>query len=87
MSNELIENIAKLHTTEMGAKRIMRNLELANDDAVAWCRLKILNKNAAIERQGKNWYVLIDDCAITVNASSYTIITAHRKQRRTSNDD
>ena len=44
MSNELIENIAKLHTTEMGAKRIKRNLELANDDAVAWCRLKILSE-------------------------------------------
>lgn len=87
MSNELIENIAKLHTTEMGAKRIKRNLELANDDAVAWCRLKIMDKNTLIKRQGKNWYVHIEDYVITVNASSYTIITAHRKRRRTLNDD
>lgn len=34
--------------------------------------------NTVIERQGKNWYVRIDGCEITVNAKSYTIITAHR---------
>ena len=87
MNNDLIESIAMLHTTEMGAKRIKRNLELADDDAVAWCRSKIMDKNTLIKRYGKNWYVHIDDYVITVNASSYTIITAHRKRRRTLNDD
>ena len=41
MKNALIENIVRLHTTELGAERI---------------------------------------CVITVNAGSYTIITAHREK-------
>ena len=36
---------------------------------------------AIIERNGKNWYVIIDDSVITVNASSYTIITAHKGKK------
>ncbi|MBD5460625.1 MAG: DUF3781 domain-containing protein [Lachnospiraceae bacterium] len=79
--NNLIENIDKLHTTEMGIERIKRNLQIETDDVVQWCRVHILDKNAAIERTGKNWYVTIDNCRITINAHSYTIITAHRRQK------
>ena len=79
MKNELLENLEKLHTTPMGVDRIRRNLSLGDDvkDVVAWCRQKILGTNAAISRQGKNWYVKIDGCEITVNDCSFTIITAH----------
>lgn len=79
MKNDLIENIEKLHTTPMGLDRIRRNLRLGHDvkDVVVWCREKILDSNAVITRQGKNWYVKIDECEITVNAYSFTIITAH----------
>ena len=77
---ELTDNVDRLHTTEMGAERIRRNLGLADSDVVKWCRSRILDQNAAIERQGKNWYVRIDGCVITVNASSCTIITAHREK-------
>ena len=76
--NDLIENIAKLHTTEMGIERIKRNLQIDVTDVVQWCRERILKQDAVIERKGKNWYVTIDDCIITVNAHSYTIITAHK---------
>lgn len=76
--NELIKNIDKLHTTEMGVERIKRNLSIETDDVVAWCKEKILNKDALIERLGKNWYATVDNCKITVNAHSYTIITAHK---------
>ena len=38
------------------------------------------HKRAIIGRQGKNWYAQIDGCIITVNASSYTIITAHKEK-------
>jgi hypothetical protein len=81
MKNELLENLVKLHTTPMGLDRIRRNLELSDDvkDVVAWCGQKILDSNAAITRQGKNWYVKIDGCIFTVNAFSYTIITAHKE--------
>lgn len=77
--NDLIENIDKLHTTELGAMRIKRNLSLEAEDVVGWCRLKILDTSAIIERKGKNWYANMEHCEITVNAHSYTIITAHRK--------
>lgn len=76
--NDLIENIAKLHTTEMGIERIKRNLQIDVTDVVQWCRERIPAQDAVIERKGKNWYVTIDDCIITVNAHSYTIITAHK---------
>ena len=58
MKNALIENIVRLHTTELGAERIRRNLGLT-EDPVEWCRSKSV---------------------ITVNAGSYTIITAHREK-------
>ena len=58
MKSALIENIIRLHTTEMGAERITQNLGLT-EDPVEWCRSKILDKNAIIERRGKNWYVSV----------------------------
>lgn len=78
--NELLQNLAKLHTTPMGVDRIRRNLGLGDDikDVVACCRAKIESSAAAIERKGKNWYCRIDGFVITVNACSYTIITAHK---------
>lgn len=81
MSNALIKNIEKVHTTEMGVARIRKNLGLGDIDVVVWCRTKIQDKEAVITRQGKNWYVKIDGCVITVNASSFTIITAHREKQ------
>ena len=75
--NCLIENIDRLHTTEMGTERIKRNLQIETNDVVVWCRGRILGQDAKIERHGKNWYVTADGCKITVNAHSYTIITAH----------
>ena len=80
MKNDLLENIEELHTTPMGEDRIRRNLSLDVDakDVVAFCRQKILDDKAVITRQGKNWYIKIDGCIITVNAYSFTIITAHK---------
>ena len=79
MSNRaiLIDNIDEIHTTEMGADRIRRNLKLENVDVVEYCKDKIMDENCHIYRQGKNWYCEIDSVKITVNYYSYTIITAH----------
>lgn len=74
----LIENIDEIHTTEMGIGRISKNLGISGD-VVEICKEKILKKESLVERKGKNYYVDIDDCIITVNASSFTIITAHKK--------
>ncbi len=76
--NDLIKNIDKLHTTEMGVERIKRNCQIETDDVVQWSGVQILDKNAKIERIGKNWYIFTGHYKITVNAYSYTIITAHR---------
>lgn len=78
---ELLKNLDKLHTTELGAIRIRRNLSLNTEDVVLWCQTKIDSDNAVITRKGKNWYVNVDGCIITVNAYSYTIITAHKEKK------
>lgn len=80
MKTALLENISQLHTTPMGVDRIRRNLNLEEDvaDLVAWCRERICDERCEIIRNGKNWYCRIDGCIITVNAYSYTIITAHK---------
>ena len=87
MQNELILNIDKLHTTEMGVERIKRNLQIEVEDVVAYCKDKILDTNANIERKGKNWYAFIDGCKLTVNAHSYTIITAHKNPKVVTNNE
>lgn len=77
----MLNNLDKLHTTELGVVRIKRNLSLDTDNVVEWCKDKIKSSSAIITRNGKNWYVNVDNCIITVNAYSYTIITAHREKK------
>lgn len=76
-SSILLSNLDKLHTTLMEFERIKRNLNLNTDDVVSWCQNKLKDLNSTIYRKGKNWYIIIDNYKITVNAYSYTIITAH----------
>lgn len=76
-NDELKENINKLHTTRMGHNRIIKNLKLTNNNAVDYCKNKVLSNNCNIYKQGKNWYCEIDNVKITINSYSYTIITAH----------
>ncbi len=78
---ELILNLDKLHTTELGIGRIKVNLSLNVNDVVKWCNEKIQKPDASITRKGKNWYIDIDNCIITVNAYSYTIITAQKTKK------
>lgn len=79
MANELLGNLENLHTTELGVVRIKRNLGLETDDVVSWCKEKIRSAEVnSIARKEKNWYIKIDGCTITVNAYSYTVITAHK---------
>lgn len=76
-SEQLIDHIDKIHTTQMGIDRISRNLKLNTTDVVGYCKDLIMNRNCHIYRQGKNWYCEIDNIKLTVNSYSYTIITAH----------
>lgn len=73
----LLSNIEKIHTTKMGMDRIKKNLKLDTEDVVEYCKNKVLDKNCKIYKQGKNYYCEIQNIKITINAFSYTIITAH----------
>ena len=74
----LLENIDRIHTTEMGVGRIQRNLEIS-EEPVSYCILKLKKEDSKVTKEGKNYYIDVDDCIITVNSSSFTIITAHKK--------
>jgi len=76
--NELLASLEKLRTTELGVLRIKQNLGLTDDDVVAWCKEKTILADKIIHK-GKNWYVYAGDAVITINAHSYTIITAHKQ--------
>ncbi len=77
----LIANIDKIHTTELGLERVKKNLSLETDDIVLWCKNKIIDKESIVIRKGKNYYIKNNYYIITINAHSYTIITAHQLKR------
>lgn len=67
----LLDNIDKIHTTEMGIDRIKRNLKIDTADVVEYCKNKVLDKNCNIYKQGKNWYCEVENIKITINSYSY----------------
>jgi hypothetical protein len=77
-SDDLKDNINRIHTTELGILRIKNNLNLETNDVINWCKKEIMKSNEYY-RNGKNWYVSGKGFIITINAYSYTIITAHKK--------
>lgn len=74
---ELLNNIDRLKTTINGAIRVRNNLGLNSVNVVEWCKNLIMNKNAKVRKEGKNYYVQANSYEITINSSSFTIITAH----------
>ena len=85
LPHPLLQNIDGIHTTPMGEERLRRNLHLeASEDPAAWCIRQIQDAaDGAVTRKGKNWYVTASNGAvITVNAHSFTIITAHLPRRK-----
>lgn len=72
----LINNINLIHTTKMGINRIKNNLHI-NNEVISYCKKIILNPKTNIYRKGKNYYCELDNIRLTINAYSYTIITAH----------
>ena len=79
MESELLTNLDKFHTTTLGIERIKKNLNLNTSNVVAWCKEKTQKANSII-RKGKNWYVYVDGIVLTINANSFTIITAHKEK-------
>ena len=56
----LLDNINKIHTTELGVDRIKRNLKIDIVDVVEYCKNMVLDENCHIYKQGKNWYCEIE---------------------------
>ena len=79
MKEKLLNNLNKVHTTELGQLRIKKNLGI-NCDAVDFCKSKICNPNCNVRLLGKNFYCEIGEIVITINSNSFTIITAHIKK-------
>lgn len=76
----LLENLDKLHTTELGEQRVRKAVGDI-PDVVEWAKAQICSPKAEITRIGKNYQVNCGDFRITVNAGSFTLITAHGKER------
>jgi len=53
MTNDLIENINKIHSTELGIIRVKKNIELKTNDVIEYCK-KIIKKADNINKKGKN---------------------------------
>ena len=75
MQNSIV-NLDKLHTTDSGAVRIKRNLNIQADDVVLWCK-EFVKQADLIIGQGKNLYVYKNGEVITINSKSNTVITGH----------
>jgi len=70
-------DVDKIHTTPMGEERIRRNLDLQSVDVGAWCK-EFVPKADIMIGLGKNWYVYGSGVVLTINASSFSVITAHK---------
>ena len=71
-------DLARLHTTPLGERRIRQNLGLPEDtDPVGYCR-ELISGGCEVKIKGKNHYFSADGVRITVNSRSLTIITAHK---------
>ena len=51
--NELLENINRIHTTELGIERIKRNLSLDTDNVVEYCVNILKNEKYEVEKKVK----------------------------------
>jgi len=46
--NNLLNNLDKIHTTEMGSDRLKKNLQLQTEDIIGWCKKQITNKKSKL---------------------------------------
>ena len=65
----------------MGAERINRNIGINTADPAKYLKEKIKNGGFEICRKGKNFYCQNGEIKVTVNAGSFTVITAHKTKR------
>ena len=77
--NELLINLPKIHTTELGYKRIKNNLNIGDSDVVNYCRNLINDCNCEIVRIGKNWYCKLALTFIFIRSKIKMLLCAFEK--------
>lgn len=75
----LSENISRLHTTPLGAKRIAKNLNIPENTVLDYCQDVV--RRGCVTRRGKNYYVTDGCVTLTIHAGAYTIITAKKASK------
>lgn len=82
----LLNNLEKLHTTDMGLIRIKKNLllneSLTIKEVIDYCINIITNNSTLIYKKGKNFYCILNNIKIAINSYNYGIITAHIVNKR-----
>ncbi len=78
MIDAILNNLDGLHSTELGLERISRNIGVEKGIVVEYTKRLMVHSGSEIRKQGKNIYVRSHNIVITINASSLTIITAHK---------
>ena len=68
--------IVDITSTFIEPSRTVRNFKYDKNKLSVDELKELLDK--IVKKEGKNFYVEVDDCRITINSSSFTIITAHR---------
>lgn len=74
----LLANLDKIHTTELGEERLIKNLKLANKNPVRYVKELLKNPKSHIYKKGKNYYSEYNHIRLTINAKTFTVITAHK---------
>ena len=73
----LKKHINDIHTTKLGEIRIQKNTGISYPKVLEIIKNCIDSKDTLISKKGKNIYFLRDGLEVCINASSYTIISAH----------
>ncbi len=79
MKEKLLANLDKFHTTDLGKVRLQKHLLLREENPVLWAKGFIQRSETKISHKEKNFYVSDNHIVLTINASSYTIITGHKE--------
>jgi len=75
-ASELLNNLNRLHTTELSIGRIRANTGFSIIDPRNWCK-NLIKKADSVVKMDNKWYVISDGIKITINADTYVILTAH----------
>lgn len=74
----LLANIEKIHTTELGEERLIKNLKLTNKNPIRYVKELLRNSRSHVYKKGKNFYCEYNHTRLTINADTFTVITAHK---------